>query len=267
MTRTTKIILLSTGGLILGVGAFLGVRYIIRSRKKKRQEEQARLLANMPSTPPPSSTGSSTVPSGTGTSTGSSTTPSGTGSSTVPSSTGSGTAPAGTSGTTNVVTSSGVPVVMASYTTLDPTTPATPTYNANSVTFKKLDLKIKSLYRMLNVLDRKDGKTIFIETDDFKPERPNSEVGLSTQQIVWREVYNNMMDVLKGFNNEEKDNPTKSYGLLLLDIFKKQRLDFLFPPKLADGKDSVFSPSAKWYKDAEKQTIANNLKTDFWKTN
>jgi hypothetical protein len=118
---------------------------------------------------------------------------------------------------------------------------------------------------MLNVLDRKDGKTVFIETDDFKPEKPNSEVGLSTQQIVWREVYNNMMDVLKGFNNEEKDNPTKSYGLLLLDIFKKQRLDFLFPPKLADGKDSVFSPNAKWYKDAEKSTIEKGLKTDFWK--
>ena len=110
-----------------------------------------------------------------------------------------------------------------------------------------------------------DGKTVFIETDDFKPEKPNSEVGLSTQQIVWREVYNNMMDVLKGFNNEEKDNPTKSYGLLLLDIFKKQRLDFLFPPKLADGKDSVFSPNAKWYKDAEKSTIDKGLKTDFWK--
>jgi hypothetical protein len=251
MTKSTKIILLSTGGLILGVGAFLGVRYIIRNRKKKREQEQARLLASTTITPTPSSTGTGTA--------------TGTGTSTAPSGTGTSTAPAGTSGLTNVVTSSGVPVVMASYTTLDPTTPATPTYNANSVSFKKLDLKIKSLYRMLNVLDRKDGKTIFIETDDFKPERPNSEVGLSTQQIVWREVYNNMMDVLKGFNNEEKDNPTKSYGLLLLDIFKKQRLDFLFPPKLADGKDSVFSPNAKWYKDAEKSTIERGLKTDFWK--
>jgi len=60
MTKTTKIILLSTGGLILGVGAFLGVRYIIRNRKKKREQEQARLLANMPITPSPSSTGTNT---------------------------------------------------------------------------------------------------------------------------------------------------------------------------------------------------------------
>lgn len=246
MTKTTKIILVSTGVLLLGLGSFFGVRYIARTRKKKRQEEQAKLLASMSNT-----TTTSTTPKP-------STTPTTT-AQVLPSTLGA--TPSGA----QIITSSGVPVVMASYTTTDPTTPTTPSYNPNSISFKKLDSKIKSLYRMLAILDRKDGKTVFIETDDFKPEKPNSEVGLSTQQIVWREAYNNMMDILKGFNAEEKDNPTKSYGLLLLDIFKKQRLDYLFPPKTADGKDSVFSPNAKWYKDAEKNAIAKALKTDFWK--
>ena len=246
MTKTTKIILLSTGGLIMGVGAFLGVRYIIRNRKKKREQEQARLLASTTITPPPSSTGTST---GTGTGTGTGTT----------------NAPTGTSGTTNVVTSSGVPVVMASYTTLDPTTPATPTYNANSVTFKKLDQKLKSLYYILAPLDKKDGKVVYVETVDFKPDSPNSEVRTVMQQTLWREAHNNMLDVLKGFNTEEKDSPTKNYGNLLLEIFKKQRLEYLFPPKTADGKDTMFNTTAEWYKDVEKKAIEKNLKTDFWK--
>jgi hypothetical protein len=250
MTKTTKIILLSTGGLIMGVGAFLGVRYIIRNRKKKREQEQARLLASTTITPTPSSTGTGT----------------GTGTSTAPSGTGTSTAPAGTSGTTNVVTSSGVPVVMASYTTLDPTTPATPTYNPNSVSFKRLDAKLKSLYRMMAWLDRKDGKLILVEADDFKPEKPNQEVRPSVAQFTWREGYNGYLDVLRGFGAEEKDNPTKAYGNMLIDIFKKQRLDYLFPPKTADGKDSVFSPTAKWYIDAQKLTAPKD-KVDFWKTN
>jgi hypothetical protein len=248
MTKTTKIILLSTGGLILGVGTFFGIRYIIKRRKEKKQQAQAQLTANMPSPKPlpasfPTITGSINPAPKTGTQ------------------------PLSTTGnsTTNIITGSGVPVVMASYSTLDPTTPATPTYNPNSVTFKKLDQKLKSLYYILAPLDRKDGKVVYVETEDYKPDSPNSEVRTVMQQTLWREAHNNMFDVLKGFNSEEKDSPTKNYGNLLLEIFKKQRLDYLFPPKTADGKDTMFNSTAEWYKDVEKRAMEKNLKTDFWK--
>ena len=248
MTKSTKIILLSAGGLILGVGTFFGVRYMIRRKKAKKQQAQEKLMSNVPSPQPlPASY------------------PTGTGSTNPAPKTGTPPASATGTGSTNIITSSGVPVVMASYTTLDPTTPATPTYNANSVTFKKLDQKLKSLYYILAPLDKKDGKVVYVETVDFKPDSPNSEVRTVMQQTIWREAHNNMLDVLKGFNTEEKDNPTKSYGNLLLEIFKKQRLEYLFPPKTADGKDTMFNTTAEWYKDVEKRAIEKNLKTDFWK--
>jgi len=252
MNKTTKIILLSTGGLLLGVGAFFGIRHIMRRRKAKKLETSAQAMANLQSGKPsvsPAQTTSTTTP----------TKPAST--STTPTPTPS------TGGSAQIITSSGVPVVMTSFTTTNPTAPATPTYNPNSVSFKRLDAKLKSLYRILSPLDRKDGKTVFVETDDFKPEKPNSEIGLPTAQIIWREAYNSFKDIERGFNTEEKDNPTKGYGNLLLDVYKKQRLDYLFPSKTADGKDSVFSPNASWYKDAEKGAIAKGLKTDFWKTN
>lgn len=248
MNRTTKIILLSTGGLVLGVGAFFGIRYMIRRKKAKRQQEQANLLLNQP----PALT-TSTPPTGTTGTTGS------TGATTPPKTPTS-------SNTTQVVTSSGVPVVMASYSTTDPTVPVTPSYNPNSASFMRLDAKIKSLYRMMAWLDRKDGKLILVEADDFKPEKPNQEVRPSVAQFTWREGYNGYLDVSKGFNAEEKDTATKTYGNMLLDIFKKQRLDYLFPPKTADGKDSLFNPTAKWYIDAQKVTAPKD-RVDFWKTN
>jgi hypothetical protein len=249
MKRSTKIILLSTGGLILGVGAFFGIRYMIRRRKAKKLANSAQAIANLQSTNP---TVPVTAPSTPTTPTSSGSTP---------------TSPTSTGSNTQFITTSGVPVVMTSITTTEPSQPASPTYNANSASFKRLDAKLKSLYRILAILDRRDGKTIFVETDDFKPEKPNAEIGLPTAKIVWREGYNYYKDIEKGFNSEEKDNPTKNYGNLLLDIYKKQRLDYLFPPKTADGKDSVFNPSATWYKEAEKGAIAKGFKTDFWKTN
>jgi len=239
MNKTTKIILLSTGGLILGMGAFFGIRYIARRKKEKRQREREKLLLNQPttelnSTPPSGTTGSTTAPN--------------------------------SSNTTKVVTSSGVPIVMASKTTLDPTNPVTPTYNPNSAYFMRLDAKIKSLYRILSWLDRKGEKVVFVEAPDFKPTTENQEVSQAVAQLTWREGYNGYLDLLKGFNEEEKDTPTKTYGNMLLDVFKKQRLDYLFPPKTADGKDSLFNPNAKWYIDAQKVTAPKD-KVDFWKTN
>lgn len=251
MTKTTKIILLSTGGLVLGIGAFLGVRYIIKRRKEKRQQDQAKLMANMPTTtatPKPPINPSKPTTSATTTTQ-------------VPS-TSTGTAPS----STQVITSSGVPVVMTSYSSAQ-TKPIDLGYNPNSSSFQRLDKKLKSLYYILAPLDKKEGKLIYVETNDFKPEKPNTEVRDVMQQTFYKQGYDGFMDVLRGFNTEEKDAQTKGYGNLLLDVFKKQRLDYLFPSKTADGKDTMFSPNAQWFKEADRKSIEKNLKTDFWKTN
>lgn len=234
MTKTTKIILLSTGSLILGVGAFFGIRYMVKKRKAKRQADQLRLMAQLPTTQVTPSTPTSTTSPNTPTA----------------------------SGTTSL----GVPVVMTSYTSTEPTGLSSTTYNPNSAPFKKLDQKLKSLYYILAPLEKKNGKIVYVETADFKPEKPNTEVRVVMLQTFWREAFNSMNDIIRGFNLDEKDNATKAYGNGLIDIFKKHRLEYLFPSKTSDGKETMFNPSADWYLEAEKKSVEKNLKTDFWKT-
>lgn len=236
MNRTTKIILISTGGLIVAVGAFLGVRFLIRKRQEKKQPTKSVGVV-----PPPKDFVKPTVNT---TSTSAQTTNP-------------------TVGTTQIVTSLGVPVVFAS----NPVTPTQPTvtYNANSPMFKRLDSKLKSLYRIGAVVDKKDGKIIYVEDGDFKPAKPNTEVSAPMQETLWREFYNSISDISNGFNKGEQDLATKNYGNILIDIFKTQRMDYLFPSKTTDGKLTKWNPSAEWYKKVEKENVKN--RTDFWLTN
>lgn len=234
MNRTTKIILISTGGLVVAVGAFLGVRYLIRKRQEKKQSTKSVGVV-----PPPKDFVKPTV-------------------NTIATQT---TKPP--VGTTQMVTSLGVPVVLVSNPA--PSSQTTVTYNANSPMFKRLDSKLKSLYRIGAVVDKKDGKLIYVADGDFIPSAPNKELGIPIQETLWREFYNSILDISKGFNSGEQDVATKNFGNILIDIFKTQRMDYLFPPKTADGKLSKWNPSAEWYKKVEKEN--EKYRTDFWTAN
>jgi hypothetical protein len=238
MNRTTKIILISTGGLVVAVGAFLGVRYLIRKRQEKKQSTKS-----VGAVPPPKDFVKPTVNSTTTSTSAQANNPS--------------------VGTTQMVTSLGVPVVLVS--NPSPSGQSAVTYNANSTMFKRLDSKLKSLYRIGAIVDKKDGKLIFVEDGDFKPSKPNTELGMPMQETLWREFYNSLLDISKGFNSGEQDVATKNYGNILIDIFKTQRMDFLFPPKTSDGKLTKWNPSAEWYKKVEKEN--EKYRTDFWTAN
>ena len=236
MNRTTKIILITTGSLTVAIGAFFGVRYLIRKRQQKKQPTKS-----VEAVPPPKDFVKPTVNT---TSTSAETNKP-------------------TVGTTQIVTSLGVPVLFTS----NPAIPVQPavTYNANSPVFKRLDAKLKSLYRIGAVVDKKDGKVVYVEDGDFKPSNPNAEISLAMQETLWREFYNSLLDITNGFNKNETDVATKNYGNILIGIFKAQRMDYLFPPKTADGKLTKWNPSADWYKKIEKENVKN--RTDFRLTN
>ena len=236
MNRTTKIILITTSSLTGAIGAFFGIRFLIRKRQQKKQQTKSVGVV-----PPPKEFVKPTVNT---TSTSAQTNKP-------------------TVGTTQIVTSSGVPVLFTS----NPVTPVQPTvtYNANSPVFQRLDAKLKSLYRIGAAVDKKDGKVVYVEDGDFKPSNPNAEISPAMQETLWREFYNSLSDLSKGFNKGEQDVATKNYGNILIDIFRAQRMDYLFPPKTTDGKLTKWNPSAEWYKKIEIANVKN--RTDFWLTN
>jgi hypothetical protein len=206
MNRTTKIILITTGSLTVAIGAFFGIRFLIRKRQQKKQQTKSVGVV-----PPPKE------------------------------------------------------FVKPTVNTTSTSAQTTVTYNANSPVFQRLDAKLKSLYRIGAAVDKKDGKVVYVEDGDFKPSNPNTEISPAMQETLWREFYNSLSDISKGFNKGEQDVPTKNYGNILIDIFRAQRMDYLFPPKTTDGKLTKWNPSAEWYKKIEIANVKN--RTDFWLTN
>ena len=140
-------------------------------------------------------------------------------------------------------------------------TPTTEQPDFTTASFKRLDDKIKKLYYILAVLDKNaNGTIIYVPAEGFTPEKPNQPVGETMKNTVWRTVFNDYTDIVKGFNKEENNQATKNYGNQLLNVFKTQRLDYLFDPK-------IYNVNQAWYKDAEERSIKANVKTDFWKSN
>lgn len=138
-------------------------------------------------------------------------------------------------------------------------TPEQPDFTTAS--FKRLDDKIKKLYYILAVVDKNaDGTLVYVPAEGFTPEKPNQPVGLDMRNTLWRTMFNDWSAMVKGFNQDEKNPATKNYGNQLLNVFKTQRLDYLFDPK-------IYNENQKWYQDAEAKSIKANVKTDFWKSN
>jgi hypothetical protein len=249
MNKTTKIILISIGSLALLSGGYLIYRYFKKKRKKSDEDVLQTKLTEITSTPTPTPT------------------------------------PTPTSNNTVVTTNTNVTPVIRNQEIFDkmpikpvslitsstaPTTLVTSTNsnvieqpNLNSVSYLKLDDKLKKLYNVLGMLSINNGIIVYVADGDFVPSQPNLSPSIGAQKAVWRALYNNYLAVVSGFNNEETNNATKIYGNKMLNLFKTKRLDYLFPPLTANGQMSEFNPNAPWFLKVEKETL--HLKTNFWK--
>ena len=238
MNKTTKIILISTGVLALGTLIYFVVRRMNKKSEVKSMEDRIKKIKNSktPSTFP--NKASTTSNTGSNSTSSSNTT----------------TLDKMPVKPVSIITSSITPVFIGN----SSPNPVTEQPNLTSSTFIKLDNKIKKLYYILAPLDKKDGIVIYVPADGFTPEFPNQPVSDNMKNTLWRVAYNDYKDLVKGFNSEESNQATKSYGNQLLNIFKTQRLDYLFDPK-------VYNENKDWYKDAEARSIKANVKTDFWK--
>jgi hypothetical protein len=240
MNKTTKIILISTGVLAVGTLIYFVIRRMNKKPEVKTMEDR---MKKIKSSKTPISTGSTSKPTNTNSS--STNTPI----DKMP------IKPVG------LITSSNTPVFVSTLSSsTNPTTVvAEPDFTTTS--FKRLDDKIKKLYYILAVVDKNaQGTIIYVPAQDFTPEKPNQPVGDTMKNTLWRTVFNDWSAINKGFNEDEKNQATKNYGNQLLNVFKTQRLDYLFDPK-------IYNINQAWYKDAEERSIKANVKTDFWKSN
>ena len=261
MNKTTKIILISVGSLVLLSGGYLIYRYYKKRGKKSDEDVLQSKLTEITSTATQTPTQiqptTQTTKSTTSTSnnkvfaTNTNVTPV----------------------TRNQEIFDKMPIKPVSLITPSsaPTTLVTTTNsnvmeqpNLNSVSYLKLDDRLKKLYNVLGMLGVNNGKLVYVADGDFVPSQPNLSPSIDAQKAVWRALYNKYLSVLSGFNNEETNNATKSYGNRMLDLFKTKRLDYLFPPTTTTGQMSEFNPNAPWFIKVEKETL--HLKTDFWKS-
>ena len=261
MNKTTKIILISVGSLVLLSGGYLIYRYYKKRGKKSDgdvlQSKLTEITSTATQTPTQIQPTTQTTKSTTSTSnnkvfaTNTNVTPV----------------------TRNQEIFDKMPIKPVSLITPSsaPTTLVTTTNsnvmeqpNLNSVSYLKLDDKLKKLYNVLGMLGVNNGKLVYVADGDFVPSQPNQSPSIDAQKAVWRALYNKYLSVLSGFNKEETNNATKSYGNKMLDLFKTKRLDYLFPPLTTTGQMSEFNPNAPWFIKVEKETL--HLKTDFWKS-
>jgi hypothetical protein len=237
MNKTTKIILISTGVLAVGTLIYFVIRRMNKKPEVKSMEDRIKKAKGSKTS---TSTNTNTNTSSSSTNTVVDKMP---------------TKPV------SLVTSSNTPVFVSSLSSSTNPTPVTSEPDFTTASFKRLDDKIKKLYYILAVVDKNaDGTIIYVPAQDFTPEKPNQPVGETMKNTLWRTVFNDYTDIVKGFNQEENNQATKNYGNQLLNVFKTQRLDYLFDPK-------IYNVNQAWYKDAEERSIKANVKTDFWKTN
>ena len=135
--------------------------------------------------------------------------------------------------------------------------------NLTTISYLKLDDKLKKFYNVLGMLGVNNGKVVYVADGSFIPSEPNKSPEIDVQKAVWRKLYNDYVSVLAGFNRDETNIETKNYGNKMLDLFKIKRLDYLFPPLTATGQITDFNPKATWYQKVEKENV--KLKTDYWK--
>lgn len=237
MTKTTKIVVISSVVLALGLVGFFVVR---RLRKPKMASRKA--IGNKTTTGTKTNTNIPTTGSTTNTK---------------PSSTSTNVDKMPTKPMT-IVTSSNTPVIMTSSYTPSSSTTIKSEPDLTTSTYKKLDDKLKKLYYILAPVDKKDGVVVYVEAEGFKPEYPNQPLREEMKNTLWRVAYNDYKDLVRGFNLEERNQATKDYGNQMLNVFKTLRLDYLFDPK-------IYNENQAWYKDAETKSIKANVKTDFWK--
>ena len=264
MNKTTKIILISVGSLVLLSGGYLIYRYYKKKSKKSDgdvlQSKLTEITSTATQTPTPTPTPIPTTTQTTKSTTSTSNNQVVTANTNV------------TPVTRNQEIFDKMPIKPVSLITSSttPTTLVTMTNsnvieqpNLNSVSYLKLDDRLKKLYHVLGMLGVNNGKLVYVADGDFVPSQPNQSPSINAQKSVWRALYNNYLSVLSGFNKEETNNATKSYGNKMLDLFKTKRLDYLFPPLTTNGQMSEFNPNAPWFIKVEKETL--HLKTDFWK--
>jgi len=209
MEKTTKIILISLGSLVLIGGGYLIFRHYRKKGKKSDEDILKNRLGEMRS----STTFTKTTPN----------------------------TKSSFLGTSNV----------------------TGTPNLATIHYLKLDDKLKKFYNVLGMLGVNNGRVVYVADGSFIPSEPNKSPEIDVQKAVWRKLYNDYISVLAGFNRDETNIDTKNYGNKMLDLFKTNRLDYLFPPLTATGQITDFNPKAPWYQKVEKENV--KLKTDYWK--
>ena len=120
----------------------------------------------------------------------------------------------------------------------------------------KLKDKIFKLNYLIDPFGVSNGKVVYVEAKDFKPEKPNQPVPKDMQIGMWTQIQKRIDDVSAGFNQDIQTDAAR--------IFGNEELK-----KLQDRLDSIFNPiefnkNSDWYKKYLETINKKNVNTNFW---